>query len=175
MEKLPFFQDGMPDGMNVDDRELVKVEAMIQSMTAKERLDASLFDRQPTRIDRVAKGSGRAAKEVKELVQKFKMMRDMMGNIGQQAGLLSKIPGMKQLAMAKKLKSTLGEGGGIPGMPQIPGMPGLPGGLGEEMLQAAVADQAVSGGGRRGRSVSQKKKQKTKRKQAKKSRKKSRK
>jgi signal recognition particle subunit SRP54 len=173
IEKLPFFQDGLPEGMNVDDRELVKVEAMIQSMTKMERVDASLFDKQPTRVNRVAKGSGRTEKEVKDLVQKFKMMRDMMGSIGQQAGMLSKIPGMKQLAMAKKLKGALGNGG-MPGMSGMPGMPGMPAGLGEEMLQAAVADQGAPGS-RRGRTQSQKKKIKSKRKQAKKSRKKGRK
>ena len=55
MEKLPFFADGMPDGLNVDDRELVKIESMIQSMTKQERLDVALFDKQPTRVDRAAR------------------------------------------------------------------------------------------------------------------------
>ena len=172
VEKLPFFQDGMPEGMNVDDRELLKVEAVIQSMTKKERLDVSLFDKQPTRIERVAKGSGRSVKDVKDLISRFNMMRDMMGNIGQQAGLLSRIPGMRQMAMARKMKGPLGSGG-MPGMPSVPGMPGMPSELGQEMLQAAVADQSV-GGSRKARSASVKKKAKAKRKQAKKSRKKAR-
>ena len=142
VEKLPFFQEGMPEGMNVDDRELVKVEAVIQSMTKKERVDVSLFDKQPTRIERVAKGSGRSVKDVKELISRFYMMRDMMGNIGQQAGLLSKVPGMRQMAMAHKMKGAM-SGGGMPGMPSVPGMPGMPGELGQEMLQAAVAEAVV--------------------------------
>jgi signal recognition particle subunit SRP54 len=97
----------------------------------------------------------------------------MMGNIGAQAGLLSKIPGMKQMAMARKLKSAMG-GGNMPGMPGMPGMPNdLMGGLSQEMLQAAVADQGV-GGERKVRSVTIKRKAKAKRKQAKKSRKKGR-
>jgi signal recognition particle subunit SRP54 len=174
VEKLPFFQDGMPEGMNVDDKELSKVESMIQSMTNKERIDTSLFDKQPTRIERVAGGSGRTIKEVKELLKRFKMMKDMMGNIGQQAGLLSKIPGMKQLAMAQKMKSAVA-GGGMPGMPGVPGMPdGAMGAFGQEMLQAAVADRSMSGS-RKVRSEGFKKKQKAKRKQSKKSRKKGRK
>jgi signal recognition particle subunit SRP54 len=170
MEKLPFFQDGMPDGMNVDDREIVKIESVIQSMTTKERRDVSLFDKHPGRIERVAKGSGREIKDVKELVTRFKGVRDMMGNIGSQAGLLSKIPGMKQMAMARKLKSAMG-GGNVPGMPGMPN--DLMGGLSQEMLQAAVADQGA-GGERKVQSVANRRKAKAKRKQAKKSRKKGR-
>ncbi|MCP4196133.1 MAG: signal recognition particle protein [Proteobacteria bacterium] len=170
MDKLPFFQDGLPEGMNVDDREIVKIEAVIQSMTIKERQDVSLFDKQPGRVERVAKGSGRETKDVKELVTRFKGVRDMMGNIGAQAGLLSKIPGMKQMAMARKLKGAMG-GGKMPGMPGMPN--DLMGGLSQEMLQAAVAEQGA-GGDRKVRSVTNKRKAKAKRKQAKKARKKGR-
>jgi len=181
MEKLPFFSDGMPEGMNLDDRELVKIESMIQSMTKQERIDVSLFDKQPGRVERVARGSGREAADVKSLLDRFKQVRDMMGNIGAQAGMLSKIPGMKQLAMARKMKNALGgaggAGGGMPGMPGMPGLPGMPGGamdgLTAEMLQAAVADGG-STGQRRTRSASSKAKAKRKRKKAKKARRKSR-
>ncbi len=173
IDKLPFFQDGLPEGMNIDDKELVKIESIIQSMTEKERLDVALFDKQPGRIERVAKGSGRQAKDIKDLVTRFKGVRDMMGNIGSQAGMLSKIPGMKQLAMARKLKNAVGSQD-MPGIPGIPGMPaGAMGNLNEEMLQAAVADQGVQSG-RKQRSAGSKAKAKAKRKQAKKSRKKSR-
>ena len=173
MEKLPFFADGMPDGLNVDDRELVKIESMIQSMTKQERLDVALFDKQPARVDRVARGSGREVKDVKSLLDRFKQVKEMMGNIGAQAGMLSKIPGMKQLAMARKMKQAMAGGGGMPGAPGLPGIPGdAMGGLTGEMLQAAVADQAGAGGGRRLQSASKKAKAKRKRKQARKSRKK---
>jgi signal recognition particle subunit SRP54 len=172
LEKLPFFPGGIPEDLNVDDRELVKIESIIQSMSKKERLDVSLFDKQPGRMTRVAMGSGRELKDVKGLIERFNAMRDMMGNIGAQAGMLGKIPGMKQLAMANKLKGAMGND-----MPGIPGMPGMPGGamggLTQEMLQAAVADQGAPGQ-RRSRSASGKAKAKAKRKQAKKSRKKSR-
>jgi signal recognition particle subunit SRP54 len=173
LDKLPFFQDGLPDGMNVDDKEIVKIESIIQSMTKKERYDISLFEKQPQRIERIAKGSGRQAKEVKDLIDRFKGVRDMMGNIGAQAGMLSKMPGVRQMAMARKLKSAMGSSG-MPGVPSMPGIPaGAMGSLGDEMLQAAVADRAGHGG-RKSRSASGKAKAKAKRKQAKKSRKKSR-
>ena len=167
-DKLPFFADGMPEGMNVDDREIVKIESIIQSMTNKERIDVSLFENQPGRLERVSKGSGRELKDVKDLIDRFKQVREMMGSIGKQAGLMGKIPGMKQLAMAKQMKGAMG-GGGMPGMP---GMPGMMGNLGQDMLQAAVADG--SGSRRKATSASSKAKAKAKRKQSKKSRKKSR-
>ena len=34
-EKLPFFGGGLPEGVNLDDRELTKIEAMISSMTTR--------------------------------------------------------------------------------------------------------------------------------------------
>src|SRR5215468_7459876 len=36
-EKMPFFPDGMPEGVALDDKELKKIEAMISSMTMEER------------------------------------------------------------------------------------------------------------------------------------------
>jgi len=110
-----------------------------------------------------------------------------MGAIGQQAGLLSKIPGMKQLAMARQLKGAMGQGGmprlpgmpgmpgmpGLPGMPGMPGLPGMPSGFTQEMLQAAVADAPMLGK-RKPVSANSKAKSKAKRKQEKKARKKGR-
>jgi signal recognition particle subunit SRP54 len=176
LEKLPFFADGMPEGLNVDDKELVKIEAIIQSMTKHERIDVALF-KQPGRVERVARGSGRDVKEVRSLLERFGAVRDMMGSIGQQAGLLAKVPGMRQLAMARKLKGAMGGGGrpGVPGLPGLPGMPGLPGGmmggLADEMLAAAVADRS---GKRKVVSASAKAKNKNKRKDQRKARRRSR-
>ncbi len=173
LEKLPFFQDGMPEGMNVDDREILKIEAIIQSMTKKERLDVALFDKQPGRIERVANGSGRQLKEVKDLLERFKGVRDMMGNIGSQAGLLSKVPGMKQMAMARKMKSAMG-GGGMPGM--IVERERVAEGKSVDLggrRNTTKTDRGTQGG-RKTRSASGKAKAKAKRKQSKKNRKKSR-
>jgi signal recognition particle subunit SRP54 len=58
-EKLPFFAEGMPEGANLDDAELVKAEAIVSSMTKQERVQTELFQKQPTRVTRVARGSGR--------------------------------------------------------------------------------------------------------------------
>jgi len=102
MDKLPFFPDGLPDGMVVDDNALVKIESIIQSMTAKERLDPSILNQ--SRIRRIAGGAGRTEKEVDELMQRFHAMRKMMGAIGKSPGLLGRIPGFKHLAQARAMR-----------------------------------------------------------------------
>jgi signal recognition particle subunit SRP54 len=89
----------------VDERELVKTQAMIQSMTPKERSRPELIDK--SRAARIARGSGRAPREVQELVGRFRQMRDLMGSLGGGGGLLGRIPGLGRLAGA-------GAGGGLP-------------------------------------------------------------
>jgi signal recognition particle subunit SRP54 len=147
-EKLPFFADGMPDGVSLDDTELVKAEAIVSSMTKRERVETELFASQPGRLTRVARGSGRNEREVAELIERFTMMRQMMGNLGQSSGLLSKLPGMKQLGNMRRMKEAMrGMGGGMPGgFPGgFPGMPGgMPGGL-PGLGAGGMADQLLEG------------------------------
>jgi len=131
-EKLPMFGDSMPEGFNVDETELVRTKAMVSSMTKNERHDISLFKKQPGRLERVAKGSGRKIEEVASLLERFVFMRQMMGNIGQQAGMLSKIPGMKQIAAARRLKDVV-KTGGLEGNPMMAG-------LADQLLEAAIAE-----------------------------------
>ena len=182
MDKMPLgslFGGSIPDEVMqqaTDDRELVKIEAMIRSMTRAERAQPDLFlingvdddkasskwrnkkkkprPKDPTkmadlppesfvdsRVHRVARGSGRQDEDVRALVGRFIAMRDMFGMLGDLmgggGGLLSKIPGfkqMKQLGAMRKLANNpealqaLMGGGGMGGMPGLPGgMPGLPG------------------------------------------------
>jgi signal recognition particle subunit SRP54 len=164
VEKMPFFPDGMPEGMNLDDRELGRIEAIVNSMTAQERRDPDLFAQHPTRTERVARGCGREEKDVQELIARFKWMRELMGGIGQQAGVLAKIPGMKQMAMAKQLKEKV----------RLQGAGGMEG-IAAEMLESAVAEMGGPAQKKpmRSRKVS-KASRKSKRKQQRKSRKKAR-
>lgn len=133
VDKLPLggmFPGGLPQDVNLDDNELVRIEAMIQSMTRFERKDPYALIREPTRAERIAKGSGRKVEEVNELIQKFVFMRQMMTGLGQNMGMLGKLPGFKQAAMAKNMKKMMEGGGmpgGFPGMPGMGGFPGMPG------------------------------------------------
>jgi len=182
LDKLPGFGDMMPEGVTLDEKELVRAKAIVSSMTKKERTITELFQKQPNRVVRVAKGSGTSEKQVAELLQRFVMMRQMMGSIGNQAGMRAKVPGMKQLAQARNLRSAI-KTGGLEGNPMMAN-------LAEELLEAAVAGQGPGGmggmgglggmlGAQAGSSVKRtpmsKTKKKAKRKQQKKARRKSRK
>ena len=132
VEKIPGMGGMIPPGVNLDDKELVRIQAMIQSMTAAERRDPHALIREPGRVKRIAKGSAQPEQGVTELIQKFLFMKQMMGGMGGMGdmGLLGKIPGMKNIAAARQLKKAM-KGGGMPGMPGMgmPGMgfPGMPG------------------------------------------------
>lgn len=124
MAKLPM-QGIIPKDASIDDRELVKVKAMIDSMTEQERMNPGLFN--DTRIRRIAKGSGTKSNDVQELITRFKAMRQMMGMMGKGlGGMLGKIPGMGGLGqlnqMRKMAQNMMGSGGlpgGLPGMEDI--------------------------------------------------------
>lgn len=123
--KLPM-QDMIPKGVAVDDRELVKIKAMIDSMTEAERVKPGIITTSRTR--RIARGSGRSEKEVTELIKRFNAMRQMMGMLGQgMGGMLGKIPGMGALNQLNNLRKMAKgfPGGGMPGMGGFPGMGGM--------------------------------------------------
>jgi signal recognition particle subunit SRP54 len=122
---MPGMGDMLPPGANLDDSELGRVEAIIQSFTRFERKDPYALIREPTRVTRIAQGSGQPAPQVEELVQKFLFMKQMMEGLGQNMGIMGKIPGMKNVAMAKQLRKQMAQGGGMPGMGGFPGMPGM--------------------------------------------------
>jgi signal recognition particle subunit SRP54 len=168
LDKVPFFADSVPDGFQVDEREIGQIKAIVSSMTRQERAKAELFQKQPTRLARVAKGSGTAEKQVAEILQRFAFMKQMMGSIGSQAGMLSKIPGMKQMAAANRLREAV-KTGGLEGNPMMAN-------LTDSLLEAAVAEHGglAPGGAQGQRKVIDKGKKKTKRKMQRKSRRKSR-
>jgi signal recognition particle subunit SRP54 len=127
--KMPGMDAMLPADVNLDDRELVKVEAIIQSFTKFERKDPYSLIREPSRVKRISGGCGCPDKAVQELVQKFLFMKQMMGGLGSNLGFLGNVPGMKQFAMAKNMRKAAKNaamGGGMPGFPGM-GMPGMPG------------------------------------------------
>ncbi len=65
----------LPDAQ-VNEKELVKVDAIIGSMTPKERADYSLIN--GSRRARIAKGSGTQVQDVNRLLKQFAEMRKMM-------------------------------------------------------------------------------------------------
>jgi signal recognition particle subunit SRP54 len=141
LAKMPLFGAQIPEGANIDDSELVKIKAMISSMTMDERRQPELFietsweqviqggqvrgrrrvaNYVETRVRRVARGSGRKEAEVMELLHKFALMRQMMLTMGAQAGLLGKIPGLRTISKIKQFAGMdLGAIMNAAGMPKM--------------------------------------------------------
>jgi len=63
-------------GMDVDEKELVRIQAIIQSMTKDEREEPSIID--SSRRKRIAKGSGTSVQDVNRLLKQFKETKKMM-------------------------------------------------------------------------------------------------
>ncbi len=93
------------DDMNFDEQDLVKVEAIIQSMTPKERTRPEILN--TSRRDRIARGSGTTRVDVDDLIKQFKMMKEMMDQLTRVGGKgpLGKI---KALGQAKKQFGDIG-------------------------------------------------------------------
>ena len=102
VERIPGLGGMMPPGVDLDDKELVRIEAMIQSMTREEKRDPNALVREPGRVKRIARGSGCPEQAVTELVQKFLFMRQMMGGFGQNLGMMGNIPGLRNIAMGSR-------------------------------------------------------------------------
>ena len=77
--------------LNVDERELDRLEAIILSMTPEERADPKIID--GSRRRRIARGSGTTVQAVSQLVKQFAQMKKVMKQVA--AG---KMPSLQQLA-----------------------------------------------------------------------------
>lgn len=84
--------------VDIDDNAFKSLEAMIQSMTPKERQNPELLN--TSRRMRIAKGSGTSIQEVNRFIKQFDQMRKMM----------KMVSGNKMSALMK----------GMPGMPACP-------------------------------------------------------
>ena len=71
--------------MNFDERQLKWTDAIIKSMTHKEKLMPSIIN--GNRRKRIARGSGRTVQEVNQLLKQFLQMQQMMKKIGNKGGM----------------------------------------------------------------------------------------
>ena len=101
------------DNVDIDDRQIDWVQAIILSMTPEERQKPSLLN--PSRKKRIAAGAGRSIEEVNRLCKQLEQMQKMMkqfnskGKKGKKKKMMRGLPGL----------------GGMPmnGMPPMDGMP----------------------------------------------------
>ena len=66
-------------GANVDESQMVRIEAIIRSMTKQERQRPKIINGQ--RRKRIAAGSGRSVQEVNQLIKQWSEMNKMMGKM----------------------------------------------------------------------------------------------
>jgi signal recognition particle subunit SRP54 len=78
-------------GVDIDDRELARVEAIVLSMTPAERARPHLIN--GSRRLRIAKGSGVTVQQVNKLLSARKQMEKMMKQLGK--GKIPALPGMR--------------------------------------------------------------------------------
>jgi len=97
LKMLPGVNAKMLKGVNVDDKQLKHVEAIILSMTPQERRRPDILN--GSRRARIARGSGRPVQEINRLMTQFKQMQKMM-------------KGMRGMGM-------FGGGRGMPGLPGL--------------------------------------------------------
>jgi signal recognition particle subunit SRP54 len=69
----------------VDEKQMLRIEAIINSMTAKERRNHQIINGQ--RRKRIARGSGTSVEEVNRLLKQFIQMKKMLKAMGGMAGL----------------------------------------------------------------------------------------
>ncbi len=81
---LPGMNPAMLKQANVSEDRLKHIEAIILSMTPKERSDPTVLN--GSRRARIAKGSGRSVQEVNRLMSQFKQMRKFMKGAGKFGG-----------------------------------------------------------------------------------------
>jgi len=114
---------------NVDEGELNKIEAIIRSMTTRERREPVIID--GSRRTRIARGSGTTVSAVNQLLKQFNEMRKMMrqmaggsipampGGMGRMANMAAKAqrsdalpPGFEALGAGMKSAQPVRSGGG---------------------------------------------------------------
>ena len=83
MSMLPGVGDKIKD-QDIDDRQLVRIEAIITSMTREERENPKIIN--PSRKRRIAAGSGMKVEDVNRLLKQFDAMQKMMKQLNPNRG-----------------------------------------------------------------------------------------
>jgi signal recognition particle subunit SRP54 len=80
-------------GVDIDDNSFKPVESIIRSMTVEERSNPDIIN--PSRKNRIAKGSGTTIQQVNQLLKQFEEMRRMMKNMNKMGGPKKMMQSMK--------------------------------------------------------------------------------
>ncbi|HHQ44646.1 MAG TPA: signal recognition particle protein [Candidatus Altiarchaeales archaeon] len=80
MEMLPFKMNVPDEAAELQQEKMSKFKIIMDSMTPAEMADPSIIKKD--RVERIAKGSGTSAEEVRELLSYYKRMKKMMKGMG---------------------------------------------------------------------------------------------
>ena len=80
--------------MPMEQNPFKELEAIIHSMTPTERVNCGLLTKEPSRKQRIAKGSGTTVEAVGQFLKQMEQMSKMMKMMGNQKGGFSQIMGM---------------------------------------------------------------------------------
>ncbi|WPH03887.1 Signal recognition particle 54 kDa protein, protein [Acrodontium crateriforme] len=147
---------GLMQGMD-DEEGGMKLKRMVficDSMTNKELdSDGKIFVQEPTRMVRVARGSGTSVREVEELLsqqgmmaQMAKRMKGMAGAQGKGGNPMANMSKAQQAAAMKRMQA-MGMGGGPGGMPDLSSLMGGGGMGGMDMAKIQQMAQSMGLGG----------------------------
>ena len=96
------------DDLNVDEKDMARVKAIVQSMTPYERENPDVISQ--SRRKRIARGAGQDVSKVNQLIKQFNQSRQMMQQMSN-----GKMSGMKK--MMNQMEQM--QGNNMPGMPNM--------------------------------------------------------
>lgn len=174
LAKTPLMGQLPADALDkVNDGDLSRLGAIIQSMTKREKSQPELLTQKSSswrsRVARIAKGSGSSENDVRELVSRFMQMRDVMGlmmGFGG-GGMLGKVPGLgalNRMAGLARAMRNMPQGAGGPLGDLAAGLGGLGGaGAGAGRQGLSSAELAAINRERKRRKLEKQHKQKSRR------------
>jgi signal recognition particle subunit SRP54 len=158
MKKVLGMMPGMGElakNVEVDDKQMNRLEALFTSMTKRERLQPEILDM--SRRRRIARGAGQDVAAVNDLLKRFKEMRQLMKQLNKmglaaQFGAKEKTAALREMSptgelaapagggmlsglgsglagLGRGMGGLFGRGGGAGPAPGEGGLPGLSGGL----------------------------------------------
>jgi signal recognition particle subunit SRP54 len=80
-------------GLSIDEKQIKRTEAIVLSMTNKERTRPDILNAR--RRQRIARGSGSSVTEVNDLLRRFEQMRKMMKSAGKMKKMMAQMARMK--------------------------------------------------------------------------------
>ncbi|MDP9017338.1 MAG: signal recognition particle protein [Candidatus Eremiobacteraeota bacterium] len=90
LKMIPGMSNALPKNFEVDEKQIGKIEAIICSMTRRERVHPAILN--GSRRKRIATGSGVQVSDVNQLIKRFDEAKQMMKKMGGMKGKMPKLP-----------------------------------------------------------------------------------